>query len=68
MEQVQQWLAWVVQEFSLTGVVMSNYAMTGKQLIDLGRDKFLQISPSFVGDIMYEHLYLLRKGMQHTYT
>ena len=60
--QVLQWLRWAVQEFSLEGVVADRFAMSGAQLIQLGREEFFRRSPPFVGDILLEHLEILQKG------
>ena len=61
--QVAQWLSWAAREFSLEGVKFDNFSMTGKELLRLGRDAFLARSPPFVGDILWEHLEILQKGV-----
>ena len=58
-----QWLSWAAREFSLEGVKFDNFSMTGKELLRLGRDAFLARSPPFVGDILWEHLEILQKGV-----
>lgn len=37
--------------------------MRGRDMVGLGRDGFLAIAPPFTGDILWEHLEILQKGM-----
>lgn len=39
--------------------------MTGREMVELGKEKFLAITPAFTGDILWEHLDILQKGKQH---
>ena len=57
-----QWLKWAMHEFSLEGVNVKLLAMSGDKLLQLSRDEFLDRLPIFVGDILLEHLEILRKG------
>lgn len=38
------------------------YKMKGRAMVDLGKEKFLAITPPFTGDILWEHLDILQKG------
>lgn len=60
--QVIQWLNWATVEFSLEGIDVSLFAMSGAELLKLCRAEFLSRSPPFVGDILLEHLEILQKG------
>lgn len=60
--QVMQWLQWAVREFSLEGIKMENFNLTGKELCGMGREAFLSRAPPFMGDILWEHLEILQKG------
>lgn len=60
--QVIQWLSWAIREFSLEGVVVSNFAMYGKEICKMGREAFLSRAPPFMGDILWEHLEILQRG------
>ena len=60
--QVIQWLTWAIREFSLEGVVISNFARSGQELCALGREEFLSRAPPFMGDILWEHLEILQRG------
>ena len=57
-----QWLQWAVREFSLEGIKMENFNLTGKELCGMGREAFLSRAPPFMGDILWEHLEILQKG------
>lgn len=37
--------------------------MRGRDMVALGREGFLAIAPPFTGDILWEHLEILQKGM-----
>ncbi|CAL8365291.1 unnamed protein product [Lota lota] len=54
--QVLQWLLWAASEFSLAHLNFSRFEMNGHELCTLGKEKFLQLAPDFVGDILWEHL------------
>ncbi|XP_067849397.1 protein C-ets-2 isoform X2 [Heptranchias perlo] len=58
-QQVNQWLHWAVNEFSLENV--QKFYMTGQVLCDLGKERFLELAPDFIGDILWEHLEQLMK-------
>lgn len=36
--------------------------MRGRDMVALGKEKFLAIAPPFTGDILWEHLEILQKG------
>ncbi|XP_074652550.1 protein c-ets-1-A-like [Tubulanus polymorphus] len=57
-----QWLNWAIREFNLQGVYVDNYLMKGKLLCGLSKDSFLSLSPPIMGDILWEHLQLLKDG------
>ena len=67
-QQVLLWLNWAIGEFSLEGVQVSNFNMTGRQLVEYGRESFLQRAPPFMGDILWEHLEILLKGISFMYS
>jgi len=64
-ENVSQWLAWAIREFSLYGSHVDNFvyslAMSGKELCLMGKDQFLTRAPLFMGDILWTHLEILQK-------
>ncbi|KAG8430917.1 hypothetical protein GDO86_019752 [Hymenochirus boettgeri] len=55
-KQVYQWLLWATNEFSLANVNFQKFLMTGQELCNLGKERFLDLAPDFVGDILWEHL------------
>ncbi|CAG0912325.1 unnamed protein product [Notodromas monacha] len=58
---VAQWLLWATREFSLEGLQPELLFMPGKDMCALGREKFLSLTPPFMGDILWEHLDILQK-------
>uniref|UniRef100_UPI00358E0F21 protein c-ets-1-B-like isoform X2 n=1 Tax=Myxine glutinosa TaxID=7769 RepID=UPI00358E0F21 len=62
--QVTQWLIWTMREFSLSSVDFSRFQIGGRQLCTMGKERFLQLAPDFVGDILWEHLELLQRDCQ----
>ncbi|KAK6486369.1 protein C-ets-2-like [Huso huso] len=60
-QQVYQWLCWAASEFSLANVNFQKFNITGRALCDLGKDRFLDLAPDFVGDILWEHLEQMMK-------
>lgn len=66
-EHVVYWLNWATKEFSLECVNIEPFAkMRGRDMVALGREGFLAIAPPFTGDILWEHLEILQKGLSHT--
>ncbi|MBN3297955.1 ETS2 protein, partial [Amia calva] len=63
-QQVIQWLSWAANEFSLANVNFHNFNITGMELCDLGKERFLDLAPDFVGDILWEHLEQMMKDIQ----
>ncbi|XP_046803969.1 ETS-like protein pointed [Lucilia cuprina] len=62
-EHVIYWLNWAIKEFSLVSMNHEPFLkMKGRDIIELGKDKFLAITPAFTGDILWEHLDILQKG------
>ncbi|XP_068096445.1 protein C-ets-1 isoform X4 [Hyperolius riggenbachi] len=59
---VRDWVSWAVNEFSLKGVELPKFCMSGAALCALGKECFLELAPDFVGDILWEHLDILQKG------
>ncbi|VDP00037.1 unnamed protein product [Soboliphyme baturini] len=59
--QVRQWLYWAIREFSLQGVVVEHFALSGRELCSLTKEEFMNRSPPFVGDILWEHLETMQK-------
>lgn len=60
---VAHWLQWAAKEFSLECSPLHQFRMKGKDICAMGKDAFLTQAPAFVGDILWEHLELLQKGM-----
>ncbi|KAI1893762.1 hypothetical protein AGOR_G00127010 [Albula goreensis] len=58
---VREWLTWTVNEFSLKNVDFHKFCMNGASLCALGKERFLDLAPDFVGDILWEHLEMLQK-------
>ena len=62
---VATWLHWAIQEFSLYGsnvdTFVMNMSMSGKELINLGKDQFVSRAPLFMGDILWTHLEILQR-------
>ncbi|XP_078416407.1 protein C-ets-2 [Cetorhinus maximus] len=63
-QHVNQWLHWAVNEFSLENVNFQKFYMTGQVLCSLGKERFLELAPDFIGDILWEHLEQLMKDCQ----
>uniref|UniRef100_A0A8C5M340 ETS proto-onco 2, transcription factor n=1 Tax=Leptobrachium leishanense TaxID=445787 RepID=A0A8C5M340_9ANUR len=61
---VCQWLIWAVTEFSLENVNFQKIMMPGQDLCNLGKERFLELAPDFVGDILWEHLEQIIKEHQ----
>lgn len=57
------WLNWAAKEFSLECSHLHQFRMKGKDICAMGKDAFAARAPSFVGDILWEHLELLQKGI-----
>lgn len=57
-----EWLTWTVNEFSLKDVKFEKFCMNGASLCAMGKERFLDLAPDFVGDILWEHLEMLQKG------
>lgn len=57
-----EWLTWTVNEFSLKNVAFEKFTMDGANLCAMGKERFLDLAPDFVGDILWEHLETLQKG------
>lgn len=58
---VKHWLQWAIKEFSLKGVDVNNFNLTGKELCGLRHDDFVKYIPNDKGDVFWTHLELLRK-------
>nr|XP_054760374.1 transforming protein p54/c-ets-1-like [Lytechinus pictus] len=59
--QVVAWVLWAIKEFSLEGVSVSNFRIIGRDLCTLPKADFLSRAPPFMGDILWEHIDMLRK-------
>jgi len=59
---VANWLNWAIREFSLEGVSPQSFPMRGKEMCALGKELFLQRTPPFMGDILWEHLDILQRA------
>ncbi|TDG47454.1 hypothetical protein AWZ03_006182 [Drosophila navojoa] len=64
-EHVIYWLNWAKNEFSLLSMDLGPFCkMTGREMVELGKEKFLAITPAFTGDILWEHLDILQKDCE----
>jgi len=61
MEQVKFWLEWAIAQFSLEGVAVEQFDLTGIELCQLSHDDFIQLVPNDIDNIFWTHLELLRK-------
>ncbi|XP_071806377.1 protein C-ets-1-like isoform X1 [Asterias amurensis] len=59
--QVVAWVLWAIKEFSLEGVSVANFRIAGHDLCALEKVDFLSRAPPFMGDILWEHIDMLRK-------
>jgi c-ets proto-oncogene protein len=59
---VQQWLSWASGELSLHILDPSVLSVKGAQLCQMEREEFIERCPPYVGDILWEHLDLMKKG------
>ena len=55
------WLDWAIGQFSLDGVAVDQFDLTGVELCQLSHDDFTQLVPNDVDNIFWTHLELLRK-------
>ncbi|KAK1153400.1 protein c-ets-1-B isoform X2 [Acipenser oxyrinchus oxyrinchus] len=62
---VAEWLTWTANEFSLKDLEFHKFCMNGAMLCALGKERFLELAPDFVGDILWEHLEMLQKDAKH---
>ncbi|XP_018586814.1 protein C-ets-1-like [Scleropages formosus] len=62
---VASWLLWTVNEFSLRNVDFRQFCMDGATLCALGKERFLDLAPDFVGEILWEHLEMLQRDAKH---
>ncbi|XP_049641351.1 protein C-ets-2 isoform X1 [Suncus etruscus] len=63
-QNVCQWLLWASSEFSLVNLDVHRLGMSGHTLCGLGKERFLELAPDFVGDILWEHLEQMIKENQ----
>ncbi|XP_045135299.1 ETS-like protein pointed isoform X3 [Portunus trituberculatus] len=63
-DNVRQWLMWAIKDFSLEGVSVQEFQMKGRDLVGMGRDSFLDRTPPFMGDILWQHLEFLQKDVE----
>ena len=59
VEHVSQWISWAVKEFSLEQFDLSEFALTGEQLLSLSKEDFIRRAPPHTGDVLLSHLNLL---------
>lgn len=61
---VAYWLNWATKEFSLNDWNIESFTkMQGHEMVGLGREGFLEKAPPYTGDILWEHLEILQKGL-----
>uniref|UniRef100_A0A1I8M942 PNT domain-containing protein n=1 Tax=Musca domestica TaxID=7370 RepID=A0A1I8M942_MUSDO len=63
-EHVLYWLNWAVKEFSLTMDMEPFRNLKGRDMIELGKERFLAITPPYTGDILWEHVDILQKDCE----
>lgn len=61
---VAHWLQWAGKEFSLENPKVT-LLMKGRDILGLGRETFVARCPTFMGDILWEHLEILQKGKKN---
>ncbi|XP_022128006.2 DNA-binding protein Ets97D [Pieris rapae] len=61
VQHVKLWIQWAVRQFNLTGVKLSAWNITGRDLCNITHLDFKEKVPSDPGDIFWTHLELLRK-------
>ncbi|XP_036324535.1 DNA-binding protein Ets97D isoform X1 [Rhagoletis pomonella] len=59
--QVKHWFQWAIRQFELSGVSMSDWHMTGKELCSLTHEEFRQKLPRDPGNVFWTHLQLLKE-------
>ena len=59
---MELWLKWAENEFNLEGLCNNQLVMDGKRLFQLSEVEFLARTPMYAGDILWQHLDILRKG------
>lgn len=60
------WLEWAKKEFCLDPKLKESFSkMRGCDMVALGSEGFLAIAPPFTGDILWEHLEILQKGLYY---
>jgi c-ets proto-oncogene protein len=66
VQHVAHWLHWAIREFN---VVLDDdrcsalLRLNGAELCALTKEQFIKQAPDFLGDIFWEHLDMLRKGI-----
>lgn len=58
---VIQWLDWVMHEYALIGIRTDRFNMSGKEMCQLGKEAFLERAPPYVGDVLWEHLEVMKR-------
>ena len=61
VDMVKHWMRWAVGEFSLEGVNINNFNLTGPELCNLKHQEYVKYIPCDKGDTFWTHLELLRK-------
>lgn len=59
--EVKYWLNWAKREYSIEGLDVSKFLLTGQQVVSLGKETFLNKTPPYVGDLLWEHLQVMIK-------
>ncbi|GFV72965.1 protein C-ets-2 [Trichonephila clavipes] len=67
-EDVIRWLYWAIREFSLEGINTDLFRMKGKDMCLLEKEVFLAMAPHFVGEILWDHLDRLLRGIENGHT
>ncbi|XP_055531408.1 DNA-binding protein Ets97D [Wyeomyia smithii] len=59
--QVKHWIQWAVRTFQLSNIKLPDWAISGKELCEMGLAEFKQRVPNDPGDLFWTHMELLRK-------
>ncbi|XP_061381604.1 DNA-binding protein Ets97D-like isoform X1 [Danaus plexippus] len=61
VQHVRLWIQWAVRQFSLMGLKLADWSLTGAELCEVTNVEFKKKVPSDPGDLFWTHFELLRK-------
>lgn len=53
-----------MHEYALIGIRTDRFNMSGKEMCQLGKEAFLERAPPYVGDVLWEHLEVMKRGKE----